>query len=332
MRAWWQQARGHREASGWGGFDPGAMPAAADPLAPWLQERLGVALDRRQPVGGGCIHQAWCLELAAPRQGQPARLFAKTSPPDLLPLLEAEADGLRALARAAADTGLVVPEPLALGLTGDLAALVLPWLNLGGGGEWGALGAALARLHRRSLEGSLAPQDRPASFGWGQANVIGSTPQINDWCDDWGAFFASRRLGAQLEELARRGVDLPGAQQLLELVPGWLAGHGAEPCLVHGDLWSGNASLLAGAAGTVFDPAVHRADREVDLAMARLFGGFPGAFFAGYQREWPLPPGHHGRVDLYNLYHLLNHAQLFGGGYVARSRACIASLLSQPPG
>jgi len=331
MGAWWQPARGHREASGWGGSDPGAMPPAADPLAAWLQQQLGVALVRSQPVGGGCIHQAWCLELAAPGQGE-ALLFAKTCPREQLPLLEAEADGLSALARAAAGTGLVVPEPLALGIAGDRAVLVLPWLSLGGGGDWSAFGAALARLHRRSLGASLTPQDRRTAFGWGQPNVIGSTPQINDWSEDWGVFFASRRLAPQLEALARRGIDLPGAPQLLELVPGWLAGHGAEPCLVHGDLWSGNASLLAGAAGTVFDPAVHRADREVDLAMARLFGGFPFAFFAGYDHEWPLPQGHHSRVDLYNLYHLLNHAQLFGGGYVARSRSCIAGLLREPPG
>ncbi|MFN9872590.1 MAG: fructosamine kinase family protein [Cyanobacteriota bacterium] len=308
------------------------MPPAADPLAAWLQERLGADPVRRRPVGGGCIHQAWCLELVAPLPGGPRRLFAKTSPPEGLPLLEAEAEGLRALAAAAAGSGLVVPEPLALGLTGGLAVLVLPWLNLEGGGDWGALGAALARLHRSSLGGPLAPQDRPAAFGWVSANFIGSTPQLNAWSDNWGMFFASRRLAPQLEALGRRGIELPGAQQLLEVVPGWLAGHRAEACLVHGDLWSGNASLLAGAAGTVFDPAVHRADREVDLAMARLFGGFPEAFFAGYEREWPLPPGHRSRVDLYNLYHLLNHAQLFGGGYGARSRSCIAGLLSRPPG
>ncbi|MCS5692431.1 fructosamine kinase family protein [Cyanobium sp. FGCU-6] len=309
------------------------MPPAADPLAAWLQERLGAALVRRRPVGGGCIHQAWCLELVAPRAGGPSRLFAKTSPPEGLPLLEAEAEGLRALAAAAAGSGLVVPEPLALELTGGLAVLVLPWLNLegGGGGGWGALGASLARLHRSSLAGPLAPQDRPAAFGWERANFIGSTSQVNTWSDAWGAFFASRRLAPQLEELGRRGIELADAQQLLELVPGWLAGHQPEACLVHGDLWSGNASLLAGAAGTVFDPAVHRADREVDLAMARLFGGFPEAFFAGYEREWPLPQGHRARVDLYNLYHLLNHAQLFGGGYVGRSRACIAGLLREPP-
>jgi fructosamine-3-kinase len=114
-------------------------------------------------------------------------------------------------------------------------------------------------------------------------------------------------------------------------VPAWLAGHPAEPCLVHGDLWSGNASLLAGGGGALFDPAVYRGDREVDLAMAQLFGGFPPAFFAGYEAAWPLPEGHRQRVELYNLYHLLNHANLFGGSYWSQAERSIAALLRQWP-
>jgi fructosamine-3-kinase len=114
-------------------------------------------------------------------------------------------------------------------------------------------------------------------------------------------------------------------------VPAWLEQHGAQPCLVHGDLWSGNAALTASGSGALFDPAVYRGDREVDLAMARLFGGFPEAFFAGYERAWPLPAGHRGRVRLYNLYHLLNHANLFGGGYGRQAQETIDHLLSSPP-
>jgi fructosamine-3-kinase len=110
-------------------------------------------------------------------------------------------------------------------------------------------------------------------------------------------------------------------------VAGWLNGHGAEPCLVHGDLWSGNAGLLASGGGALFDPAVYRGDREVDLAMAQLFGGFPTAFFKGYEQEWPLPTGHRQRRELYNLYHLLNHANLFGGSYWDQAERSIRSLL-----
>jgi fructosamine-3-kinase len=126
---------------------------------------------------------------------------------------------------------------------------------------------------------------------------------------------------------------LQGAERLLELLPQWLNGHGPMPVLVHGDLWSGNAALLHSGDAALFDPASYWADREVDLAMAELFGGFPAAFFAGYEAEWPLPAGYRERRRLYNLYHLLNHANLFGGGYWGQSQQCISSVLRQrPPG
>jgi fructosamine-3-kinase len=299
--------------------------AGPDPLSPWLAARLGVTLSGRAPVGGGCIHSAWCLTLA-----DGSRLFAKCSPAAALPWLEAEADGLAALAAAADPPRLEVPTPRAIGVVEGQAVLVLPWLELGGGRSpagWRALGSALAALHRRSLEGPLAEGDRgAASFGWRRDNVIGSAPQPNGWLDHWGVFFTERRLRPQLERLARGGVAPHAADELLERVPLWLADHRPPACLVHGDLWSGNAGLLAGG-GAIFDPAVHRGDREVDLAMAQLFGGFPAAFFDGYEETWPLPAGHQGRVDLYNLYHLLNHANLFGGSYRAQAQDVISKLL-----
>jgi fructosamine-3-kinase len=297
--------------------DPGA-----DPLADWLTRRLGVGLRGRAPVSGGCIHSAWCLTMV-----DGTRRFAKTSPAAALPLLEAEADGLVALAAAADPIRLVVPAPLALGVVAGQAVLVLPWLELGGG-AWHACGSALAALHRRSLEVPLLVGDRgAAAFGWPHDNWIGSAPQENGWLEDWGRFFCLRRLAPQLERLARRSGVLPGAAELLERAPRWLAQHRPEPCLVHGDLWSGNAAMHSDGRGVIFDPAVHRADREVDLAMARLFGGFPEAFFQGYEAEWPLPAGHRGRVGLYNLYHLLNHANLFGGSYETQVRGAMDRLL-----
>jgi fructosamine-3-kinase len=302
-------------------------PGPGDPLAAWLMDRCGVSLAGRTAVGGGCIHSAWCLEL---RDG--GRLFAKTNRADALPLLEAEAEGLAALAAAADPDRLVIPVPLALGVVGDQAVLLLPWLELGGsapaarwgdGGGWRGLGAALAELHRRSL--ATASE----GFGWHHDNFIGSGPQPNRWQAHWGTFFAERRLQPQLQRLAARSGPLRGGEELLEQVPAWLGGHGAEPCLVHGDLWSGNAALTASGSGALFDPAVYRGDREVDLAMARLFGGFPEAFFAGYEQAWPLPAGHRARAGLYNLYHLLNHANLFGGGYRQQAQAAIDQLLSR---
>jgi fructosamine-3-kinase len=242
-------------------------------------------------------------------------------------MLQAEAEGLVALAGMAAGIDqLTVPTPLTLGRVGDWSVLVLPWLDLGGDQGWTQLGESLARLHRQS---QLAHGGQ--GFGWQANNYIGSTIQLNGWLPDWGDFFAQRRLAPQLALLERSGRSMPGAERLLALVPQWLAGHGALASLVHGDLWSGNAGVLRGGGASIFDPACHWADREVDLAMAQLFGGFPQAFFSGYQQQWPLPPGAAARVPLYNLYHLLNHANLFGGGYAGQAEAVIKSLLARPP-
>ena len=302
-----------------------------DTLLPWLTERLGVEPLSCRPVGGGCIHSAWCLELA-----DGGRLFAKTSDASSLPLLEAEADGLQALAAAAGGDGPLVPKPLACGLAGPSAVLVLPWLDLESGRsaahgpQWRRLGGALAGLHRHSLTLPCTAEDRVGTaFGWPRDNVIGAFPQRNGWEGIWGRFFVERRLAPQLEHLARSGTPLRQAQSLLERTGQWLANHQPEPCLVHGDLWSGNAAITAGGQGAIFDPAVYRGDREVDLAMARLFGGFPEAFVAGYEAAWPMPSGHRFRRDLYNLYHLLNHANLFGGSYLGQCQAHIDGLLSR---
>ena len=311
-----------------------ASPSASR-LSAWLAERLpppwaeALPVQRLSPVGGGCIHGAWRLELAGG-----GGLFAKGGGAQALPMLQAEAAGLRALAAAAAGTGLTLPAPLALGELDGQALLVLPWLELGGRGSaqaWERLGAALARMHRAStaLNGGRG-------YGFEADNFIGASPQANGWLADWGRFFVERRLEPQLAWLRSRGVRLTGSAALLERVPRWLGQHGAEPVLVHGDLWSGNAGLLAVGGGAIFDPAAHWADREVDLAMARLFGGFPAAFFSGYGREWPLPAGADQRAPLYNLYHLLNHANLFdgrgdggpGGSYGRQAQAGIHALLS----
>jgi fructosamine-3-kinase len=299
--------------------------AAVDPLAPWLQEQLSVSLVARTAVGGGCIHRAWCLQTS---DGE--RLFAKTNQAEQLPLLEAEAEGLRALAQVA-PPGLRIPTPLAQGLAGEEAVLVLPWLELArtspGPGAWATFGANLARLHRRSLTRAPGHTGDLPGFGWERDNFIGASPQINGWHGSWGRFFTECRLAPQFRWLARKGRSLEGADRLLERLPGWLERREVEPCLVHGDLWSGNGALLAGGGASVFDPAIYRGDRETDLAMARLFGGFPEPFFQSYNEEWPLAEGWPARMELYNLYHLLNHANLFGGGYNKQAQGVLNALL-----
>lgn len=311
-----------------------ATPPEPSQLAAWIQDQLAepvpVALVGLSAVSGGCIHRAWRVELADGR-----RLFLKSNGLQALPLLRAEAEGLQALAVWCAPP-LVVPQPLGMGVLDGRALLLLPWLELAPNGsgapprraaDWQALGEALAALHRASGDGH-ALAARSGSYGWPNDNFIGATPQGNGWCSAWGPFFVGRRLRPQLEWLARSGNPLRGAEALIDQAGQWLAHHHPQPVLVHGDLWGGNAALLADGACTVFDPAVYWGDREVDLAMARLFGGFPAAFFQGYANRWPLDPGAQGRMGLYNLYHLLNHANLFGGSYLGQAQRSIDQLLN----
>jgi fructosamine-3-kinase len=233
--------------------------------------------------------------------------------------LEAEREGLLALRVEAGE--LVVPRPLALETSQGQAVLALEWLDLGPGtsAQWARLGAGLAGLHRRSAG---------VAFGWGHDTWIGSGRQRGGWHGHWGEFFVRRRLQDQLATLARSGVDLAVDGAQWTLLAHRLVEHAPTPCLVHGDLWSGNAGVLRDGRPTIFDPAVSYSDREVDLAMAHLFGGFPPEFFSGYEAVWPLPDGHPWRRSVYNLYHLLNHAVLFGGNYIGESARTLERVLA----
>lgn len=230
-------------------------------------------------------------------------------------MLDAEADGLRALRACGV---IAVPEVLDIGTRGGAAFLETSWLEFGDLPRGEAMGRALARLHR------IAQGTR---FGWHRDNFIGRTPQPNGWDDDWTRFFRDRRLRPQFELAA--GYRLRGADALLDAVPRLLGDHAPVPSLLHGDLWSGNAAMLASGEPAIFDPAVYLGDREADIAMTHLFGGFHASFYRGYENEWPLSPGHEARRDLYNLYHIVNHLNLFGGSYHAQAEAAIARLLRQ---
>jgi len=274
-----------------------------------------VASSGARPVGGGCIHAAWRLE------GASGPVFVKTNAPGAKWLFEAEADGLAGLA----ETGCIrVPRVLGLGVDAGVAWLALEWLDCSGGGRGAerALGEQLARLH-------LEPRER---FGWRRDNAIGATSQPNGAAEDWAGFFAERRIGHQLDVAERGG--LPGAlldsgRRLQEAVPDLLAGRRVRPALLHGDLWSGNWAADPRGEPFVFDPAVYCGDPEADIAMTRLFGGFGPAFHAAYGSVLPAAPGYETRQTLYQLYHVLNHANLFGGGYVDQAARSIDRLLAQ---
>jgi len=267
-----------------------------------LLRELGAT--RAAPVSGGCIHRSYRATIDGELR------FLKVNEARFASAFAAEADGLAAL-RAA---GARAPAPVRHGRQGNHAFLVLEFLDLRQSGDWAGLGRMLAETHRHT-----GPR-----FGWPRDNYIGATPQQNGWGDDWQTFFAERRLAPQLRLAESKGYRLD-VGNVVDL----LAGHRPHPSLVHGDLWSGNAAFLEDGAPVLFDPAAYYGDRETDLAMTELFGGFAAEFYAVYQAAYPLEPGYAVRKHLYNLYHLLNHLNLFGGGYLEQARSTLRLLLDR---
>ena len=265
----------------------------------------------QRPVGGGSINQA-CVLVDGDRA-----YFVKTNQASQVGMFEAEVLGLRQMA---VTQTVRVPQPICWGTEGSTAYIVMEWLDLGYGSHkaWAEMGRQLAAMHQVS-------SDR--GFGWTQNNTIGSTPQINTWTANWVEFFTEHRLGYQFRLARRRGGQFSDQDRLLDRVPILLAGHEPAPALVHGDLWSGNAAVTQTEEPVLLDPAVYFGDREVDIAMSELFGGFPSEFYRAYSAAYPLPPGYEQRKILYNLYHILNHYNLFGGSYSAQAERMIATLL-----
>ena len=262
-----------------------------DPALPALPDGLGPPAGAR-PLSGGMIADVWSVELEGGRA-----VVKRTSYDARL-----EAEGLEALGAAGARV------PRVLGADRDVLVLE----HVTGDGDWADTGRRLAEVHRCTGE----------AFGWHRDNVIGSLPQRNDATDDWPAFYAVRRLRPHLDHAAlpsdiRRRLERATAGPLRELLD-----HGAPPSLVHGDLWSGN--VIDGTY--LIDPAVHHADRELDLAFADLFGGIPRAFWDAYEQAWPPDDGWRARRPALQLHHLLVHVGLFGAGYVASVRARLDAL------
>ena len=296
-------------------------PAQQKEIAAWLSARTGRSFATRATgsVHGGSINE--CLRW----QGEGGDAFVKIAGPAALSMYEAEAAGLAELAQAGA---VRVPAVIAAGVVADHAVLALEWLDLRAAAEMDA--AVQARLGEQ-----LAMQHRVTArrFGWQRDNTIGSTPQHNEWHDDWVNFFRQRRLGLQLDLAARNGLDGLVVERGLELGEKcgvFFSTYRPVPSLLHGDLWGGNWAVLDGTRQPViFDPAVYYGDREADIAMTRLFGGFGPAFYRAYQAEWPLDQAAGTRRTLYNLYHVLNHYNLFGGGYGRQAGEMIERLLAE---
>lgn len=265
----------------------------------------------RRALSGGCIHNASVIEGT---NGH--RFFVKRNTLGHAAAYAAEAHSLDKLA---ATQTLRVPLPIGVCSTEAEAALVLEFLPMGAKKPEGMrqLGSGLAKLHRH----------RGEAFGWDHDNWIGSMPQRNTWHSSWVTFYRECRLRTQWEWARKRGLSLSRMSALLDALPAFFSGYDPEPSLLHGDLWSGNASFHNDGSPVIFDPASYYGDRETDLAMTEMFGGFSPDFYAAYAAEWPLDAGYPLRKKLYLLYHELNHFNLFGGGYGAQARHSVDELL-----
>jgi len=265
------------------------------------QEPVGIP----RAIGGGCINEAFRL----------GEYFIKSNTSARIDMFEMELLGLAALH----DTATVkVPQPICSGVARDRSFLVLELLPLGDSSSRAQelLGRQLADLHRTTSD----------HFGWSRDNYIGTTSQPNTPSSSWVDFLRESRLGHMLRLTGDCGFSFRGADTLLDNLDCFFE-EPPPPSLLHGDLWGGNAGVLTDGVPVIFDPAVYYGDREADLAMTHLFGGFNSSFYRAYQEAWPLPPGHELRTDLYNLYHILNHSILFGGSYVPQAQSMIDTLL-----
>lgn len=284
-------------------------------LAASLAAQLQIDLGEVDAIAmhGGDINRAFRL------QGRRHCFFVKINRADRLSMFEAERAGLDAMR---ATRTIRVPEVFSTGADGESAYIVMEYIELGGRPGAGRLAIALSAMH-------ASLHDR---FGFHCDNTIGSTPQPNPFCDDWIEFWRRHRLEFQLGLARERGFEaalIDAGARLGESIPNFFAGYRPKASLLHGDLWSGNQGADAEGNPVIYDPACYYGDHEADLAMMELFGHPGERFFSVYDERFAIDAGYNERRDLYNLYHIFNHALLFGGGYLAQTRQTIERLLAQ---
>lgn len=266
-------------------------------------------------INGGCINSAYEIK------GNNRSYFIKFNQASLLAMFEAEFAGLETIQ---ASQSVRVPTPIMTGRLADKSFLLTELIALQSchGQCQRLLGQQLASMHQPSQ----------AYFGWHQDNTIGASTQINNQTNDWLSFWREQRLGFQLELAASKGYVgrlQQSGQQLCEGLGVFFGDYLPQAALLHGDLWSGNAAADARGKPVIFDPACYFGDRETELAMTELFGGFGDDFYAAYNDALPLDSGYSVRKILYNLYHILNHLNLFGSGYQSQAQSMIDRLLAE---
>jgi fructosamine-3-kinase len=283
--------------------------------------RTRFVFNRATQLAGGDSNQAWRLSGSTKSDKNQREIYymVKLNAVNRVDMFAAESAGLAAIG---ATQTIRVPRTITHGVTDQHSFLVLEYFNLASHGDSRYLGAQIAAMHRHHT----------AQFGWARDNTIGVTPQINHWSSDWMNFWREQRLGFQLNLAAQNGYrgDLQKlGKQVLDALPDLLADHYPQPSLLHGDLWGGNHAFLPDGTPVLFDPATYYGDREADIAMTELFGGFDPEFFSAYQQAYPLDSGYAKRKTLYNLYHILNHCNMVSSRYVSQAERMMRGILGK---
>ena len=284
-------------------------------LGDMLSEYTGIQYGRLQatPLQGGNINQAYRLN------DDRHQVFIKLNRSDRLEMFNAEQAGLDAIRNSGS---IRVPEVFTTGRIADQSFIAMEYIELGGKINHDQFASALAAMHN-------CKQQR---FGFDCDNTIGSTAQPNTWTDNWVDFWGRYRLGFQLDLAREKGLDeqlIDAGEGLCDILESFYCDYQPQASLLHGDLWQGNYAADSSDHVVIFDPACYFGDHEADLAMMELFGHPGERFFEVYRDSFDINDGYQLRRDLYNLYHLLNHANLFGGGYAAQALQAIHKLMAQ---
>ena len=268
-------------------------------------------ISSQQEINGGCINSAYRISDGA------TDWFVKTNKSSLVDMFASEADSLNEMAES---NTIKVPRALCYDRVERHSYLVMEYLPLNGSADMEKFAHQLADMHRITSP----------TFGWHRDNVIGATTQINNKKNDWIDFWREQRLGFQLELAQKNGCGrelVKQGERLIDCLEEFFGDYQPQASMLHGDLWSGNYAALQNTTPVIFDPAFYYGDRETDIAMTTLFGGFSQQFYQAYNDAWPLDSGYQQRKELYNVYHIINHFNLFGGGYEMQAVSMLHRLL-----
>ena len=278
-------------------------------------EELGETYPKSiEQVHGGDIHNAWRIEFSN------KKLFLKRNIRNKK-FLEFEKYCLQNLRKYINQENLVIPEVIAYKNIKNIEILLIEWIDMHNFDQK-KLGKGLGELHLKSAESN------PKMFGFPVEGFIGTIDQKKGLEDNWIDCFLNLRIIPQLLSLKSTTLDKEIINKVKEKIKSELLNHKPINALVHGDLWSGNAGMDKNGKGVIFDPASWWADNEVDIAMTKLFGGFRKEFYEEYHRIFPIKNGFEKRIIIYNFYHILNHANMFGGGYLNQVEDYVKAILN----